>query len=406
VIVSLTAWTPADVTLSIEQARAIELSGIADVTPTSQADQWRVRPGSKVGIVVGDGWEVRVRPRIPIPRLVFLLAYARDPRGWRNTVTRFDPADELFSAIASGFSHHVAYALERGALRGYVRRDERRHDIRGRIRFSDHLARGGGLPLPVEVSYDDFTADILENRMLLTAATLVLRLPRIPLAARMRLRRVRAVLDEVAPLTSWRGLEAPTTTRLNVRYAPALALAELILAGSSLGTEHGEKSSTSFVFDMNKVFEEFVSTALAEALGSHTGDLREQVADRSLDEGGRLTLKPDLSWWYGNRCLSILDAKYKEIDEGLMKHADAYQMLAYCTAFGIKRGYLVYAKDSGAEAASHLVRNADIEIVVETLDVGKHPDALLSDVAALAGRVAGGLPRPLRESPALRESSR
>jgi len=392
VIISLTAWTPEEKALSLEQARAIERCGIAEVVPGSRDDLWIVRPGSKIGVVVGDGWEVRVRPRITIPRLAFLLGYARDPRGWRETVATFEREDELFSAIASGFSHHLTWALDRGVLRGYVRFDERRQDIRGRVRFGDHLARGGGLPLPIEVSYDDFTTEILENRMLLTAALLVLRLPRIPAAARRRLLRARAVFEGVTPLTAWRGIEAPPITRLNERYAPALALAELILAGSSLGTEYGDKASTSFVFDMNKVFEEFVSTALAEAMAPYGSDLREQVKDWSLDEDDRLALKPDLSWWVDGRCVAILDAKYKAIDEGLMKHPDAYQMLAYCSAYGLPRGYLIYAKDSGAQAVEHKVRNANVEIIVETLDVGKEPEELLAQVEQLAARLAQSVP--------------
>jgi 5-methylcytosine-specific restriction enzyme subunit McrC len=388
VIVSLTAWTPEEKALTVEQARAMERSGIAEVVPGSREGVWIVRPGSKVGVVVGDGWEVRVRPRIAIARLAFLLGYARDPLGWRSTVTSFEREDELFSAIASGFSHHLTWALDRGLLRGYVHREERRHDVRGRVRFGDQLARGGGLLLPVDVSYDDYTTGILENRMLLTAALLTLRLPRIPAAARRRLHRARVVLEGVEPLTAWRAAEAPPITRLNDRYASALALAELILAGSSLGTEHGETASTSFVFDMNRVFEEFVSTALAEAVAPYGGELREQVKHWSLDEDSRLTLKPDLSWWVGGKCVAILDAKYKAIDEGLMKHPDAYQMLAYCSAYSLPRGYLIYAKDSGAQAVTHKVRNTHTEIVVETLDVEKEPDDLLAQVVGLARRVA------------------
>lgn len=387
-IVSLTAWTPEEKALSLDQAREIANAGIADVVPGSRDGTWLVRPGSKVGVVVGDGWEVRVRPKIGVPRLAFLLGYARDPRGWRKTVSAFEREDELFAAIASGFSWHLTWALDRGMLRGYVHCDDRRHDVRGRVRFGDHFARGGGLPLPVEVSYDDFTADILENRMLLTAARLVLRLPRIEAAARRRLLRARAVLEGVPPLTACRRIEAPPITRLNEHYAPALALAALILAGASLGTEHGEGSSTSFLFDMNKVFEDFVSTALAEAMRPHGGDLREQVKVWSLDEGSRLKLQPDLSWWVNGRCVAIIDAKYKAIDEGLLKHPDAYQMLAYCAAHGLPRGYLIYAKDSGAQAVTHTVRNTGIEIVVETLDVEKEPDELLKQAVALATRIA------------------
>ena len=84
----------------------------------------------------------------------------------------------------------------------------------------------------------------------------------------------------------------------------------------------------------------------------------------------------------------MLDAKYKAIDEGIMRHRDAYQMLAYCVAYGLPRGYLVYAKDSGVESRTHRIRNLDCEIVVTAIDVEQEPRDVLTQVEALAAQVA------------------
>ena len=170
---------------------------------------------------------------------MFLLGYAKDHDGWKRLVTTFDEVDDLLSAIASGFSWHATWALDRGVMRGYLHRDEREIALRGRVRFGDQIARGGGLSIPVEVSYDDFTEDILENRFLRTAASLLLRLPRLPEQARRRLLRMRAILAEVSELPIGADVEAPAITRLNERYAPALALAELILSSASVGSGAG-----------------------------------------------------------------------------------------------------------------------------------------------------------------------
>jgi 5-methylcytosine-specific restriction enzyme subunit McrC len=120
---------------------------------------------------------------------------------------------------------HAIRALEQGVLRGYVHLEERSTFIRGRIRFSDQIA-AGGVPLPVAIEYDDYTTDILENRLLKTAATLLLRLPRVPAAARRRLMHLRLLLAEVDLLDRPREAVAPPITRLNECYLPAIALAE------------------------------------------------------------------------------------------------------------------------------------------------------------------------------------
>jgi 5-methylcytosine-specific restriction enzyme subunit McrC len=246
----------------------------------------------------------------------------------------------------------------------------------------------GALPVPALVRFDDFTQDILENRMLRTVAQLLLRLPRVPDEARKRLLRVKSVLEGVTTLTDWRHVKAPPITRLNDQYASALKLAELVLAGASLSATAGEIRSTTFVFDMNKVFEDFVTAAFREAMRPWGGVVRDQVSPYSLDEAHELSLRPDLSWWAGSRCLAIVDAKYKAIDEGVMRHPDAYQMLAYCIAYDLRRGYLVYAKDSGHEPRLHRVRHSGHEIVVATIDVEKEPDGVLADVAAVARDIA------------------
>jgi 5-methylcytosine-specific restriction enzyme subunit McrC len=240
----------------------------------------------------------------------------------------------------------------------------------------------------MHVAFDDFTVDVLENRILRTATQLLLRLPQVGEYARRRLLRLRAILEEVDPIADWRGVKAPKTSRINQRYAAALRLAELILASASISSHPGEVGSTTFLFDMNKVFEDFVTVALQGAMRPFGGELRSQSQTYSLDEGGMLTLKPDLAWWVGGNCRAVLDAKYKPIFDGVMRNGDAYQMLAYTTAYRLPRGYLVYARDSGVEPRAHTIRNSGNEIIVATLDVGEAPDLLLAQVDRLAAAVA------------------
>jgi 5-methylcytosine-specific restriction enzyme subunit McrC len=381
------AWsTSEDIVLSLEEIAEIERSGLAEVVHGSIDGHFRVKTSSRIGLVVGDGWELRVMPHLPIPRLMFLLGYALDETGWKDKVASFEEHDDLFSAIANAFSWHATWALDRGILRGYLHREERRVDLRGRVRFGDQIARSGGLPLPVDISYDDFTEDVLENRMLRTAASLLLRLPRVPTQTRRRLLRLRALLADVTELPQGLRQKAPAITRLNDRYEAALVLAELVLEAASTGASRDMTKATTFVFDMNKVFEDFITTALGEALRRHGGDLREQVTDRKLSE--RISLKPDLAWYRNGAWEAVLDVKYKPLYSDLFPNADAYQMLAYTLAYGLDKGWLVYAREPQRDSVEHFIPSAGKTIVVTALDVTLEPDDLLAAVAALADRVA------------------
>ena len=56
-------------------------------------------------------------------------------------------------------------------------------------------------------------------------------------------------------------------TRLNEHYRPAVELARLVLRSDSYELRHGAVRGTSFLVDMNRVFEDFVVVAIREALG-------------------------------------------------------------------------------------------------------------------------------------------
>jgi 5-methylcytosine-specific restriction enzyme subunit McrC len=320
---------------------------------------------------------------------MFLLGYAVDRKGWRDAAAAFGAEEHLFAALASGFAFHAERAISPAPIRGYVGLEDRAPVLRGRLRIADQMARWPGLPVPLEIVYDDYTADIPENRMVRGAAELLLRFPLVPVQARKRLLRVRAALEDVAPMAPDRGARAPAITRLNRRYEAILALAELVLRGSSITTKNGEITSVSFVFDMNQVFEDFLSIALRRSLERRGGRVVLQHRREHLDAGRTIRLIPDITWWRAGRCLAVIDAKYKPIADGRFPNADAYQMLAYCTGFRLPCGYLVYAKarDAISGDQQHRIVHAEKTIHVRAIDVDLEPDALLANIDSLAAEI-------------------
>lgn len=227
---------------------------------------------------------------------------------------------------------------------------------------------------------------IVENRMVRGAAELLLRFPRLPARARKRLLRIRATLEDVAPAVG--PTTVPLITRLNQRYGPALQLASMILEKASITTQAGEVRSTAFVFDMNKVFEDFLSTALRESLMRFGGRVQLQYGRQYLDHERALRLIPDITWWRRGQIRAVVDAKFKALVDHRFPNADAYQMLAYCTALDLPTGYLVYARDSESSSREHHVRELQTVIKVRTVDVEVLPDDVLADVDRLAAEIA------------------
>lgn len=358
------------------------------VTPLG-GGRHELRPESHVGALRVGETSIVVRPKIEAARAMFLISYALDPGHWREDDGAALTADAgVLDAIAAAFARETRRAIGRGLLRGYRREEEALHGVRGRIRFADQLRRRPGVPLPVEVAFDEFTADVEENRLLHAALRLLARLPLRSADARAE---VRALLPRFADVgaPSYRRGGAPDIawTRLNAHYRRAAALARLVVEWSSLELRGGETAAAAFMIDMNAVFERFVRAALREELGlaetawpEPDGVRRQRLR---LDEADEIRLEPDLMWLDGREPVFVGDAKYKRTDNRAVPNADLYQMLAYCVAAGLPSGLLVYAQGED-EPARHLVRNANVTIEVEALDLDGEPEAVLASVARLA----------------------
>ena len=173
-----------------------------------------------------------------------------------------------------------------------------------------------------------------------------------------------------------------TLTRLNDRYRPAIALARLILQNSTLELGRGETPGVAFLVDMNKVFEDFVVIALRERLRLTDRELR-RGHDSYLDEAGIIKVKPDLSWYIGNRLAFVGDVKYKRVHVEGVENPDLYQLLAYTIAADLPGGLLIYPADEG-KGTSHQVVHIEETLHVVTLKVGGDPASFLSEIARVS----------------------
>ncbi|WP_017586939.1 McrC family protein [Nocardiopsis ganjiahuensis] len=368
--------------------------------------RWRLSARQRVGAVrLGSGEgavELRIRPKVAVDRLMYLLGFGSEPRPWQAETLPAEVSHDLVPAFAEVFAQVVSRVLGAGVLHGYREREDELNVVRGRIRVREQMRRGFGAPIPLAVAYDDFSPDIPENRILLAAIRALTALPGVRRRTARNLHHQAARLSGVAalrpgPLPAW------TRSRLNERYAPALRLAETVLGGS--GAEHGfgnrdrdgdgtgnpragARELPGLVVDMARVFEDFLSVALGSGLAAHGLRCAGQEPHHRLDEAGRVRIRPDLvvRGRDGIRC--VVDAKYKDLKGGLPPTTDLYQMVSYCTALGVERAHLVYAGGAG-QTDTHSVRGAPISVHVHVLDPSGSVTDLENRVRALADAVAG-----------------
>ncbi|WP_280195335.1 McrC family protein [Nocardia farcinica] len=379
---------PQRIALTDPEYTAVRRLDIATVVPTTTPGEYDVAAGRKVGAVALADREILVLPKVSdLNRLVFLAGYSRNPDIWRDDLVHLKPADELFPALAEAFSRTAARAAEQGLLMGYRTVSDTLPVLRGRLLASAQMNQRFGMPLPLAVEYDEFTSDTDENRILLLATTRLLTVPRITESARRRLHRLRAALADVTLLPRGAALPPWQPTRLNARFHNALCLAEIALSAESFEHRFGSLTVTGYMFDMWRIYEDFVCTALSESLAPHGGHCALQYR-MPMDEAAQVLMRPDLMWLNRNRApQAVVDAKYKIESPAGFPDADLYQMLAYCTVTGLEHGHLVYAKGDAA-TRDYRVRGSSITIHCHVLDLSLRPSELLGAIDDLAARIA------------------
>lgn len=388
------------------QVDALKEAKFVGIEPVSGGGGlWKLKGKGVIGTArigpPGERVTVRIQPKLPIERLLFLIGYANHLHGWQEEEVDAAQQPDLLPAVAHAFARAAERTLRQGVLLGYREKHEALPVVRGRIQESVQIGRRYGLPLPVEVRYDDFTVDIPENRLLLTAALRLLCLPGVHPATRSMLRRLILRLDGVRPHTHGTLLPRWTPSRLNARYRTALRLAELILRSGSYEHEDGTVVRVDgLLLTMWKVFEDFLTRALQEALRPYGGRTELQDESRHLDHDRRIQLKPDLVYYTpAGPPGAVLDAKYTFQKELSKRQEHLYQVLAYCTAFQTRRGYLVYAQGPNAPQTHRISGAEDIQLTETALNLDVPIPQLRAQITRLARDLAGAAVGPADRRP-------
>ena len=382
----LQEWSSERLQLDGEVARHLGETPWVSVATDRESGWWKVSTRQWVGgFTLGD-LRIIVRPKIKPENLFFLLEVGLPSEAWQAEAIDYATNDELLPALVSFFARTAETTLARGHFHHYRHEEDDLLALRGRIDFVRQFRRGGVL-VPMSCSWDDFTADVDENRCLTAAVRLALRVPEVPHDDRRRLRRLLAALDGVAEPTVTMALDSLDRiqySRLNEHYRPALALARLILANCTLQDQHGDTAASAFMLDMNQLFEDFVTARLQRALRGRL-DVRPQTRPY-LDDERQVQIKPDLTFRHRGETVGVADLKYKlaEADTSttgaagpLARHGDYYQLLAYTTALNLGEGTLIYCADVNREEGGEPDGTAGLDRIVGTAGEGTgHDDAV------------------------------
>lgn len=296
-----------------------------------------------VGLVKAGPHTVQILPKVydedteNLGYLLALLHYTRKLRIHPSEVAEFGSSIGSFLEV---WIRHFALELNRLLRTQYKQRyvevEERVSFLRGKLLPERELDGSAKLSARYACRYELFTPDHLLNRTLKFCNSLLLRQTS-SASNRKILSQNNVLLADVALMpVHTEEVERIQIDRLSRDYGPILDLCRLLLSNSTIDLRAGRISQLAIVFDMEKLFEEFVAEFLRRNATDITLGESDHLTSVSVKKRvgrlfGQVRMEPDLVLRSARRTV-LLDTKYKSLSPGEgPSRDDLYQMYAYGT---------------------------------------------------------------------------
>lgn len=345
--------------------------------------------------------------------LLCLLSYTQDLQIKEQDVAPLlTQRSNWFELLTRLLAMNLHRLMKRGVEHSYVTVEEALPVMRGRWQLERQLTRRPHVRHSFDVVYDEFSSNTPLNQIFRFVVNRLLLCTQ-DTGNRRLLRDIRAWLADVQNMgeISQPDLERIHFTRLNERFHPAFNLARLFIENSTFQLSAGQHRTFAFVFDMERLFEEFVHRFIARyqrnILPQDWADVRIRSQSQGkavylvkrLPDGQELfRLYPDLLFErpFG-KSLLILDTKYKRLDTDRQRlgvsESDMYQMLAYATRLDCFQTLLLYPQYARAprvltefETLKHPNR-----LTIATINLRRsldHPNELIQELNEILKEVS------------------
>lgn len=329
-----------------------------------------------VGIVQAGDVLVEVLPKIEgidnstiRHNLMGMLAKTRklDIRDGEITNTASQP--NLFEIIVRLFCDRLFFEVHRGLISRYERQEENLFVLRGKLDTTRQAKFNAAHPERFYCQYDEFHADNPLNQVL-KAAVAHLRKFSIDSENQRRLNELYFALDGINDVDpsklEWHRIHLDRTSQ---RFHTLVNLARLFLKNQHQDVSSGKTDGFSLLFDMNKLFEEYIGEVVKATITNVDVHLQkpqrhllQHIAKKDEPILNEFMVKPDIVGVNKDKSESIkwiIDTKWKLLDESQRRNvsqADIYQMMGYAHCYDCNDIVLLYphhaeiAKNHGYQA--------------------------------------------------------
>ena len=352
----------------------------------SWSSRHKIKASQFVGIIATSSVRLEILPKIERSKtmqtrgaLTKMIGASLSIPVYDGEITSLDTQDQdLLEIVILVFARRLMNQVRKGLTRNYNRQHDDLARLRGKLDVTRQFTKYASMPQILACEFDEFTADNPLNRLLACASSLLMRKTKVDRTRRL-LAEIDAHFTDVMPVTSEQALaEKIEFDRKNERWIACERLARLLLQSFYQTVHSGKRAGVALLFDMNKLFEAYVTKIAQKALRPLGYAVLSQKPQRALvrDETGQKAFitKPDI-YLKRNEQIIIVDTKWKPLDFSKKNYgvsqADAYQMHGYAKVYDAISVLLLYPQmdDQLGEIENWFFENSRSRLRLATINI-------------------------------------
>ena len=294
-----------------------------------------------IGYIILPNHIINIRPKVSGISFINMIKYAMNLPELKIPEIKLKEINNYYHILVLFLLEELEILFQKGLNSGYVQYDDNITTVKGKILFKEHLNSNYNRQDRIYCSFSELSLDTIENRIIkYTLYSLchcyfnddIIESELLSYYNRFDYVNLTSISLDV--------FQSIQYTPLNNYYQNIMTLCELILTDSSIDEEMiGERTVKSFLINMNKLFEKFVTNLLKERLSNYK--IESQIPSFADIEEKAYKIIPDII--IKNRkekFLLILDTKYKKFDT-LPEPGDRDQVASYSLFMNVKKYWII-----------------------------------------------------------------